>query len=104
MIGTGRAVTAFSPKKTKTGKTMFNAQDYDKNNPQAKRYLTVFCQNDVEIQDRDKVLIDYISGVGLGEYQGKQTTAIFANVSLVNQEPKFDTGSVNAVFDDSLPF
>jgi hypothetical protein len=106
MIGTGRKLTAFSPKKTKTGKTMFSVQDFDKNNPNAKRYATVFCNNEVEVNDRDKIKIDFIQGIGLGEYNGKLQVSIFAQVSLdVESSLNEMAGNVPTdITDQDLPF
>lgn len=107
MIGTSRKLTAYSPKKTKTGKTMFNVQDFDKNNPQAKRYATVFCNNEVEVNDRDKIIISEIQGIGLGEYQGRLQVSIFASVSVdVDASLNEMAGNVNVGVDanSDLPF
>lgn len=107
MISTGRNYTAFSPKKTKTGKTMFNLMDYDRNNPNAKRYITVFCQNDVEVFDRAKVTIEAIGGVSIGEYNGRQTVSMFADIKLADVEEfekDFETGNKVEISDDDLPF
>ncbi len=107
MIGTGRKYTAFSPKLTKTGKTYFSVMDYDKNNPSAKRYVTVFCQNEIELYDRAKIVIENINGIGLGEYNGKQTVSMFASVRLDEEssfEEGFNTGAKVDILDSDLPF
>lgn len=105
MLSKGRNYTAYSPKKTKTGKTMFNCMDYDKSNPQARRYVTVFCQNDVEVYDKQKVTLEEITGVSLSEYNGKQQVAIFATVQPSVDELEAMAGDVKATIDaDDLPF
>lgn len=105
MLSKGRNYTAYSPKKTKTGKTMFNCMDYDKANPQARRYVTVFCQNEVEIYDKQKVTLEEITGVSLSEYNGKQQVAIFATVQPSVEELEAMVGDVKVAIDDSmLPF
>jgi hypothetical protein len=107
MIGTGKKLSAFSPAKTKTGNTYFKVMDYDRNNPQAKRYATIFCDNDVALNDRDKVIITNIKGVSLGEYKGQQQTAIFASVVLdVEGSLNEMAGNVPLADDDNslLPF
>lgn len=106
MIGIGRKLTAYSPKMTKTGKTFFSVMDYDKNNPTAKRYATVFCTQEVEgIYDRAKITIVSISGIGIGEYQGRQQVSIFAEVVLNAEEAQeFNTGIPVDISSDDLPF
>lgn len=106
MISVNRSYKAYSPKKTKTGKTMFSVMDYDKTNPTAKRYVTVFCQNDVEVYDKAKVKITSISGIGLGEYNGKQQVSMFAEAQ-VEQDMTLEgmAGDVSATISESdLPF
>lgn len=112
MISKGRKYTAFNPAKTTTGKTYFKVMDYDKRNPQQKNYMTVFCSNEIELNDRDKIIINDIQGVSLGRYKDQLTASMFASVSLdesvvdtVNQELEAMKGSVLVDIDeDSLPF
>lgn len=112
MISKGRKYTAFNPSKTSTGKTWFKIMDYDKRNPQQKNYMTVFCSNEIELNDRDKVVINEIQGVSLGRYKDQMTASMFASVSLdesvsdtVNQELEAMKGSVIAdISSDDLPF
>lgn len=105
MINKGRSYKAYNPKKTKTGKTMFSMMDYDKNNPTAKRYVTVFCSNDVELYDKQKVTIEEIGGIGLSEYNGRQQVSMFAVVTPNIDELEAMAGDVKATIDDSmLPF
>lgn len=105
MINTGRSYKAYNPKKTKTGKTMFSMMDYDKNNPTAKRYVTVFCSNDIELYDKQKITIDEISGIGLSEYNGRQQVSMFAVVSPNKDELEAMAGDVKATIEpDDLPF
>ena len=112
MISKGRKFTAFNPSKTTTGKTYFKVMDYDKRNPQQKNYMTVFCSNEIELNDRDKVVINEIQGVSLGRYKDQMTASMFASVSLdesvadtVNQELEAMKGSVIADISESdLPF
>lgn len=100
---------AYSPKKTKSNKTMFNLQDYDKSNPNAKRYLTVFCSNDIEIQDREDIVLEEIESITLGEYQSKLQVSIWAKVRLdstaVDKHLKEMAGNVIAdISNDDIPF
>lgn len=107
MISKGRNYTVFSPKSTKTGKPMCTVMDYDKNNPSAKRYVTIFVQNDIELYDRAKVRIEEITGISLSEYNGKQQVAMFATLSLADVDPidlaKESTTKIDISSDD-LPF
>lgn len=112
MISKGRKYTVYSPSKTSTGKTWFKIMDYDKRNPQQKNYMTVFCSNEIELNDRDKVVINDIQGVSLGRYKDQLTSSMFASVSLdesvsdtVNQELEAMKGSVLAdITESDLPF
>jgi hypothetical protein len=106
MIGLNKKITCFNPKKTKTGNTYFSVMDFDKNNPNAKRYATIFCDSDVALSDRDKITITHIKGIGLSEYNGKLQTAIFAQVSLdVEGSLNEMAGNVPIdISDDTLPF
>jgi len=107
MIRLEHNYTAFNPKKTKTGKTMFSMMDYDSKNPQAKRYVTVFCDNDIEIYDRQKIKIITITGISLGEYNGKQQVSMFAKVEVEGVEKQLEqmVGEVQAeISPDDLPF
>lgn len=105
MISVGRGYKCYNPKKTKTGKTYFSVMDYDKNNPQSKRYMTIFCQNDVELFDKQKVKITDISGVGLSEYNGKLQVSMFASVEPEQDELDAMAGGVSAsILESDLPF
>ena len=106
MISKGRNYTAFSPKLTKTGKTMFSVMDYDKNNTGAKRYVTVFCQNEIEVYDKAKVEIVEISGIGLGEYNNKLQVSMFATVKLaeVKELEQMQGNTKVDISSDDLPF
>ena len=113
MIRTGYSYYANFVKKTKTGKTMFSVQDYDKANPTAeKKYATVFCDDSVELYDKCKVKFIEITGISLGEYKGKLQASIFAKVVLDGEQVKSDVdkhlsdmaGNTNVVQSDDLPF
>ena len=105
MISKDRSYKAYNPKKTKTGKTMFSVMDYDKNNPTAKRYVTVFCQNEIELYDKQKVIIKEITGIGLSEYNGKQQVSMFALVLPDQDELQAMAGDVKVdISSDDLPF
>jgi len=109
MIKTGFKYKALSPKKTKTGKTMFSLSDYDKSNPNAKRYCTVFCTNDIEVQDREEIVIEKIESISLGIYKEKLQVSMFAEVRLdaaeVDKHLEKMSGSVKLDIDsDQLPF
>lgn len=106
MISQGKKYTAFSPSKTKTGKTYFKVSDWNKNAPTIKKYITVFCENDIELTDKCKVIINSISGVGVSEYNGKDQVSMFASVSLdIDEELATMAGNEQVVItDDSLPF
>lgn len=106
MIKTGFKYRAYSPKKTKSGKTMFSVMDYDKANPNgAKRYCMVFCVNEIEVYDKQSVIIKEIQSISLGEYQGKLQVSMFAIIEpdgeavdehlkkLAGDKPAFDKNS-----------
>jgi hypothetical protein len=113
MIKTGYKYTAFSPKKTKTGKTYFSIQDFDKSKPtESKKYCTVFTTNEIELNDRDKVNIVKIDSISLGEYQGKLQVSMFAEIKLDGESIKQSVdehlnqmaGQNIVVQSDDLPF
>lgn len=105
MINKDHNYTAYSPKQTKTGKVMFNISNFDKKNPSFKSYITVFCNNDVEIYDRQKITITEITGVNTSEYNGKLQVSMFANVLPDKDELEAMAGDVKANIEaDDLPF
>lgn len=107
MINKDHNYTAYSPKQTKTGKVMFSISNFDKKNPNFKSYITVFCNNDVEIYDRQKITITEITGVNTSEYNGKLQVSMFANVEPNHEDIKASVpnhvDSVN-ISDSDLPF
>lgn len=86
MIKKGFNYTCYSPKKTKSGKSMFSIMDKDQQGN--KHYATVFCTNDVELYDKCKAKITEFSSFSLSEYKGKLQVAIFAKVELSDEAPK----------------
>ena len=106
MISQNKKYTCFSPSKTKTGKTYFKVSDWNKNAPTIKKYITVFCENDIELTDKCKVIINSISGVGVSEYNGKDQVSMFASVSLdIDEELANMAGNTQTEIDPSdLPF
>jgi len=116
MIKTNFKYTAYSPKKTKSNKTMFSVQDYDPKNTGAKKYCTVFCSNDIEVYDKQKVIIMRINAISLGEYNGKLQVAMFADIELADEETSVlkevdvdaklsdMAGKEKVVSNDDLPF
>ena len=121
MIKTSFKYVAYSPKKTKSNKTMFSIQDYDPKNTGAKRYCTVFCSNDIEVYDKQKVIIMRINAISLGEYNGKLQVAMFADIELADDEvqnvgsfsqektvdaklKEMSGNKINEIDSDSLPF
>lgn len=106
MISEGYKITCYNPKKTKTNKTYFSVMDTNKKTPTIKKYITVFCENDIELTDKCKVIINSISGVGVSEYNGKDQVSMFASVSLdIDEELANMAGNEQVVItDDSLPF
>lgn len=106
MISKGKKYNCYSPSKTKTGKTYFKVSDWNKNAPTVKKYITVFCENDIELTDKCKVIINSISGVGVSEYQGKDQVSMFASVSLDIDEELANMAGNNLtdISSDDLPF
>ena len=109
MIKTGFKYTCFTPKKTKSDKTYFSIQDFNKEKPTEKNYATVFCDNEVELYDRCKAVIVEIKSVGISQYNGKQQTSIFATVQLDGSEvdnhlKEMSGNKIVEIDNDSLPF
>lgn len=110
MISVGRKLLAFSPSKTKTGKTWFRVSDYNKLTPNVKNYVTIFCNNDIEIEDRSSVVITKIHSVSITEYQGRPSFSMIATVELENVPSVDDelnemSGSTHLdISPDDLPF
>jgi hypothetical protein len=108
MIKTGFNYTAYSPKQTKSGKSMFSVMDKDKDGN--KHYATIFCTNDVELYDKCKVRFVEFESFSLSEYKGKLQVAIFAKVELSDEAPKKNyvdealTDPEPTINSDDLPF
>lgn len=104
MISKGYSYTAYSPVTMKTGKLMFKIKDYNKQQPQLKSYITVFCDNDVQVFDKQKVIIEEIKSITTSEYKGQLQVAMSAVVTPDAEHKEFDTGSHNVVDSNDLPF
>ena len=106
MISKGYSYTAYSPVKTKMGKTMFKVKDYNKQFPTLKVYITVFCDNDVEIHDRQKVIFNEIKSISTSEYKGDLQISMSASVTIDTEiKEEFNSKGIDTVIDpDDLPF
>jgi hypothetical protein len=105
MISVGKSYMVWSPKKTAKGMLYFKVGDYDKTTKKS-QYATVFCKSDIDVNEKEKVFIDKIDGVGLSEWNGKLQVAMFAHCRLdVADALDQMAGDTKAVIDDDmLPF
>jgi len=115
MIKTGYKLYASFPKVAQ-GKTIFKVRDYDSNDKEHKRYVTIMANNQVEVNDQDKVTISNIVGISTNEYNGKIGVTVYCDVEVLERVKKvenvpsplpdiadqFDTGPLLDLEDDGL--
>jgi len=87
MIKTGYKLYASFPKVAQ-GKTIFSVRDYDANDKEHKRYVTIMANNQVEVNDQDKVTISNIVGISTNEYNGKLGVTMYCDVEVLEKYKK----------------
>jgi len=107
MIKVGFSYKAYSPKQVGNG-ILFSISDKDKNGKW--HYISVMGNSSQPFpEDKQRITIEAIEGIGLGEYKDKPQNTIFARWSIAPERAerpseKYEAQEVINIESDDLPF